>query len=326
MPTQPTVQPNNPIAKICSLLNIDFEKSGIPNDGFSRKVIDKIGQPRQKAKKACKQIFKTLSALLCPEDPDIVMSFFQVYITPPPREGIYPPLPPPGQFQVTKSRQEKLIHSVLHYSLNSHASVSKVAQSLLASSFDKLTCRKMLREKAQEVSELTKEQISRLEDDENDDGEEAPAEREEMATGIKDDLGDPNMAHYRQLMRSKALMGKLKFTSLRSAHQHILKDNEFPPPPARSSRIDARQIQSVLEFAELNMTVRPGTLLRTVQICDSIFEDTPVYERGKLSFATLFERYSANLDPSLRVGINLFNMIIKALMKKGETKVGCKLA
>lgn len=54
----------------------------------------------------------------------------------------------------------KLAHNLAKYSLNPHATVSDVAQSLLAISRDRTSCNKFLMEEAQLKCNLTTEQIA----------------------------------------------------------------------------------------------------------------------------------------------------------------------
>ena len=111
------------IDELCKALNMDFERSDIPLDGFDASVIKVPGRFRQKARRICKILAGSLASWLCPEDPTLVLQFLK-------RKDSSDSSSTDSESPSTVG-EHKLKQNFLKFALNTHSSVSYVAQNYL---------------------------------------------------------------------------------------------------------------------------------------------------------------------------------------------------
>ena len=120
------------------------------------------------------------------------------------------------------------------------------------------------------------------------------------------------------LLRSRTVMGKQKFASLRRTHdEHLV---EGKPVPARIYpwRVKMEALINAISFLEQFLQIVPGDT-RTVTLAGSIFKNLPVYCRGGQSLKDIWVHYKAVMDEDGIVGEKTFYEL-RLLSTKGKMK------
>ena len=120
------------------------------------------------------------------------------------------------------------------------------------------------------------------------------------------------------VLKSRLLMGEMKFASLRRTHDDLI-DGKPAPRRMYPWRVKMTSLTNAISFLEQFLQVIPGDT-RTVTLAGNVFKNLPVYDRGGKSLKDIWDHYKAVVPDDQRVGEKTFYEIINLLSTKGKMK------
>jgi hypothetical protein len=174
---------------------------------------------------------------------------------------------------------------------------SIISESIIAASLKREDAKQLLEDKSHKVQEDAKQLL----EDEPDNVQAVDSE------GV-------------QISAKRLTMGRMKYTSLRKTFE-LLATGKDIPKYNYTFRIDTSKLVSAIEYLQERLQFKPGRM-RNVTIAGHTFTNLPVYERGGLSFESMFEAYKAAFEDWERLGSDTFQDIVKLLTSRGESKAG----
>lgn len=287
----------NSLRNLFQILNMDFSTSNIPAVGFNPTTIRQPGRSRRRAQLVCQQLMSSISKLLCPSDPFLILTLL---------------MDKEKEKELAFSKHSRLEAYVLSYALHLCSSISNPAQALLATRYDKQTCNQLLRKAAIAKSGMNDKEIQLLNESDSD--------FDVANSNLHSDSESSGTIIYQQLRKNKARMGKVKFATLRCGHQKVTNGESFPSASYKY-RVGPRKLQSSIQFIGQILPARPG-MVRNVRLGTTIFKHLPVYSREGMLIKDLFQQYKSVTEADDQVGMHTFHDSVKLLTQPGECRAG----